>query len=239
MVSGYVNFFLQWECLFVPAVIVFLTAFLLVNWLRNSYANQNKKLKKITNKLISYPTQADTAMRNAPYCYKVQWHIYKRTNVDKPSLVFEFYKHDFVVKGVALAVIPTVISIFYFVVFCFAPTHNKYLFLLAFNALFVVTVVLVAMVFFVNRTRKAQRVFAQFLLELNKSIPTPPEPVFNTVERLNSLQQLEPTPNVMQRAAQILQQRGINSKRTVEEQRKINLALNGLLNAYAGKLTNQ
>ncbi|MBQ8872553.1 MAG: hypothetical protein IJ032_01230, partial [Clostridia bacterium] len=88
-------------------------------------------------------------------------------------------------------------------------------------------------------TRKAQRTFAEFLLELNKTIILPTKTTYNTVQKLTNLQRLEPTSNVMQRAAEILQQRGINSTRTTEEQRQINIAINGLLQAYSQKLARE
>lgn len=220
------------------ATFVSLIAFLLRNWLFNSYSKQNKRLSQITNKLISYPTQANTIMENAPYCYQVQWNIYKRSGASKPAVIFQFYKHFFAVKGWGLAIAPFVVSVVYFVAFCIDTQLIQYLLLLCFTALFVFSVVIVSLFLFTMRTRKAQRVFAEFLLELNKAIPINRTPTCDTVSRLNNLQRLEPTPSVMKRAAEILQQRGINSNRTVDEQRKINLALNGLLQAYASKISN-
>lgn len=235
----YVDFLANWECIFLLLSFVFLLIFLAQNWLTNVYAKQNKQLAIIRDKLISYPTQADSIMKQAPYCYQVQWHIFKRTNVDHPAIVFEFFKYAFSVKGIFLASVSTLISLAYFIGFCLDTTQVAYLLFFAFTLLFIVMVILVSLVFYTYRTRKAQRTFAEFLLELNKTIILPTKTTYNTVQKLTNLQRLEPTSSVMQRAAEILQQRGINSTRTTEEQRQINIAINGLLQAYSQKLARE
>ena len=61
----------------------------------------------------------------------------------------------------------------------------------------------------------------------------------DTLQQIRQLGKCEPTNAVFTRAAELLHNKGLNSgDRTVSQQRKLNNALNGLLQSYSKTTTN-
>ena len=85
------------------------------------------------------------------------------------------------------------------------------------------------------RESKAKKVFARFVNELNLNAridQITKDKTDDTVKELRELQKCKPTNAVFERASELLHDKGLNAYRTPDEQRKLNTALNGLLQSY-------
>lgn len=211
-----------------------LMLFAAINWLRNPYRKQNKKLVACTRNMRAYPAKASLFMASVPAEYRRQWRAFVNCGVDKPALVFEFVPLRKRVAAVWLIIVTSVTFSAYIGVFAFVRHSYAYIvlqvvFWLVFT-LFLITDKAIAK----RNTRRAKKIFAQFVTQLTACTPKNRTTAYDdAVKSLNKLNKAEVTDEAVGKASEILRDKGLGEDRTVEEQRRINLALNGLLQAYA------
>ena len=99
-------------------------------------------------------------------------------------------------------------------------------------------VLLLNRVFFRTRERRAKRKFGKFVALLNKrngSVAPPTSNLSGDITKINRLARTQPDDEALDKVAEILRKNGLDNTRTVEEQRKLNNAVNALLLAYADR----
>ena len=105
-------------------------------------------------------------------------------------------------------------------------------------ALSLIVVLLLSRAFFLARERRAKRKFGKFVALLNKRNANCVPPASNLTEdilTINGLARKQPDDETLDRVAEILHKNGLDNTRTVEEQRKLNNAVNALLLAYSAR----
>lgn len=232
----YVMDFMQnYDYVFMPIISCALLLFCAFNFCKNVYRKQNKKLKAVTRKICSYPHKTALYANGLPQEYRRQWRAYVNCNADMPSLAFEFAPIKYKVRLLRLIIVAAIINSLYLIAFVTDTSRYEYLIMqIAFWVAFTLIMVTDKLIF-ASHERKAKKVLARFLNELNRAIPYEPvkeDNVDKTVKQLNELQKCDPTNAVFDRASQLLREKGLESDRTVEQQRKLNGALNGLLQSY-------
>lgn len=230
-----INFFTLYDFIILPAISGALTLFCLANFCKNVYARQNKKLLSIARKICSYPHKTEQYANTLPKEYKRQWRAYLNSNAKQPSLMFEFVPFKNRLYLLRLVILAAITCSVYIVAFILDTTRTDYLifqivFWLAFTLVIIADYQLAKL-----HERKAKRIFARLVSELNKNLATEQvkeENLDDTIKQIRNLSECEPTNAVFDRASQLLHEKGLNGERTVEQQRKLNNALNGLLQSY-------
>ncbi len=230
-----VSFALQYYNFFTLVTFTTLIIVALVNFVVNPYFLQNCKLNSFRKRVVAKPSQVENNVRYLPKVYKRQWRAYKSSGTEKPSTVFEFVKKPFRYKLAFLHAICLVLSIIYLalgIYFCNqAMIVNQVAYLLA----SVLTAIISALIYGANLSH-AKKTFGRFVHHLNivvalcktnnMTVATDP------VEQISNLHLL-PKENAIDNAVNLLRQKGLDNPRTVDEQRKLNIALNNLLQSYA------
>lgn len=219
------------------ALMVLVGIFGLVNLCYNPYRRQNKKMKICRRKILAYPNKISKQIEVLPEDYRRQWRAYERSGADRPSLVFEFIKKKHKLKLMWLYVAAAVLSLIFVAAFVMGDARYDYL---IFQLVVWLTFAMFAIASkgaFGIRERKAKQIFGKFINELNRQTSLNNKDVSGVVERavrsLNELNGREVTRSTLSRASEILRKKGLDTDRTADEQRKINTALNSLLQAYA------
>ena len=203
-----------------------------VNWLTNPYRKQNKKLSNCYKSVCAYPDKIAKYAEKLPNDYRRQWRILVNCEA-KPSLVFEFVPKRKRTHLLWLFVIAALVSATYVAVFFVTAHHLSYLvfqvvFWLAFG---LVTVAGKAIQ--INQETRARKIFARLVTQFNRCAPIKCDVVEETVKQLQRLKHHEVNDDIVGKASALLRNKGLETNRTVEEQRRINSALNGLLQAYS------
>ena len=216
------------------AVFASLLLFGVVNWGYDPYRKQNKKFRVCTQSMRAHPAKTALYVTYLTEDYRRQWRAFVNCKTDKPSLVFEFVPKRKRPLALWLLVSAATVCSSYIAVFV-AVNRN-----LLYVAAQVVFWLAFALVLFADgavcrrQTRRAKRNFARFVAQLTAVTPQNPSTVVeDTVSALNKLNRGEVTDATVGKAGEILRAKGLSENRTVEQQRRINLALNGLLQAYA------
>lgn len=214
----------------------------LVNLFYNAYGKQNKQIRRTTRKIISQPRSIGMHVSGLPSVYRRQWRAFCNSNVTKPSLTFEFVPmRNKVVLTRIVALCYAVASLF-LIAFALDVSKQQYLIFALGYALLWVMIFVVNNAIFKQRQRTARHVFATFVAELNRYCNAPQVAVDTqaeqTARKLNQLGKGEVTDSVLSRASQLLHGKGLESQRSCAEQRKINDALNSLLQSYARNANN-
>lgn len=231
----FTNFLTHYDFIILPCISFVLALFCITNFCKNVYRKQNRKLRSITRKICAYPHMTAQYAAILPKQYQRQWRAYTNSGANQPSLVFEFVPIDNSIRLLRLLILSAVVCSLYIVAFAFNTTHFEYIiyqvvFLLAFTLVMVADKLL-----FKVRENKAKQVFARLVNELNlntKIDQITKDKTDTTVKELRELQKCKPTNAVFERASELLHDKGLNAYRTPEEQRKLNTALNGLLQSY-------
>ncbi len=211
-----------------------LTLFALINWLRNPYVRQNKKLAACTLNIRSYPAKTALYMAALPNEYRRQWRAFVNCGTDKPALVFEFVPLKKRVTALWLLIVTSVATAAYIGVFALVRQNFVYIIIQAVFWLTFTLFMIIDRAISKKYTRRAKQIFAKFVSQLTACTPKSHETeIDDTVKALTKLNKAEVTDATVGKASEILQSKGLSENRTVEEQRRINLALNGLLQAYA------
>ena len=214
----------------VTFAVVFL--FGVVNFITNPYRKQNKKLTAVYKGVFSCPDKVSKHVDKLPEDYRRQWRVVTNCGV-KPSLAFEFVKKRKRLHLLWLFVLAAVVSATYIAVFFVTERYVSYL---VFQVVFWLAFVLVMLVNKAvknSQERRARRVLAKLVAQLNSCAPLQRDAVDTTVKQLQRLNRFDVNDGVVQKASELLHSKGLEKTRTVEEQRKINSALNGLLQAYS------
>ena len=229
--------FLHTYCLYaLPAVAAMLLLFGIVNWSSNVYARQNKKIAYCTRIISAYPDKAGLYANLLPETYRRQWRAFVNSGAARPSDVFEFVPLRGRTYLVWLIVLTAALSSLYIAVFLFTSAQIGYiLFQVAFWLAFGLIIVAIKAIRRKN-ARRAKQIFGKLVSLLNRaaSLPKSDDAIIEeTVQKLNNLKKNEVTDVVVGQASQLLRGKGLDGTRSVEQQRKLNTALNGLLQAYA------
>ena len=237
---AYLNFILQfieaYDCILLPLAALSLVLFGICSWSRDVYRKNNKKITACCRKVASYPHKTARYVEMLPAEYRRQWRAYQNSKAAKPSLVFEFVP---IKRRIVLArefCFGAVLSALYVVAFAFDLSHTDYLvfqivFWLGFALALVVNKLIAK-----RKEYKAKQIFAKLVAELNRSAEYTAdnsEQVEATVKKLQQLNKCEVTGAVLTRASELLRGKGLDTNRSVAQQRKLNLALNGLLQSYS------
>lgn len=218
-----------------------LIVFALINLLYNPYRGHNKRLSRCTRCFNAYPDKVTFYSRNLPEEYRRQWRAFVNCGTDKPSLVFEFAPIKQRLLALWLFVGAACVQTTYIVVYFVVNANTAFLIMQPVFWLSFMLILLMRKLILRGIERHAKRVFASFVTSLSRATPRHPASVVNdTVKQLNQLNRQQVNDETVGKACEILRSKGLDQPRTVEEQRRINRALNGLLQSYAknSKLTN-
>ncbi|MCH5151774.1 MAG: hypothetical protein J1F65_03855 [Clostridiales bacterium] len=229
------NFLNGYAIVILPILFAVVPFFGVVNWASNVYRRQNRKIKACYRGICAKPDKAELIACLLPEDYRRQWRAFVNSKADKASLVFEFVKKDKRPRLLWLVIVAAICSSAYIAVFFFVAQHFSYLifqavYMLAFGLVMVINSAVGR-----HQERKAKRIFARLVAELNKCY----------VRGVGKAQTRDPSTEIKQlskqyvngdvvdKASELLHDKGLETDRTVEQQRKLNKALNGLLQAYA------
>ena len=231
-INTVLNFLNSYSAIILP--VLFATVFLygLVSWLANPYRKQNKKLQSTYRSVCAYPNKVAKYADKLPEEYRRQWRVVVNCGV-KPSLAFEFVPKRKRAHLLWLFVVAALASALYVAVF-FVTAH--YISYLVFQVVFYLAfglVVVANKAVKIRQEKRARTIFARLVSQLNRCVPVKSDVVEDTVKQLQRLNKHEVNDAVVGKASELLRNKGLETNRTVEEQRRINSALNGLLQAYS------
>ena len=235
---------LEWLMAFVVkndvAVMISLFALLFVwglcNVCPNVYRKQVAAMEKCRRLAIADPERIPLHVRFLPDEYRRQWRAYVRAKAEKPSLTFEFVPVKRRWQLMGLFFVMLFLSAFLFGTF--VPNEGKesyVIFQIAYGNAIALTFV-VAGVADARKERKARFAFGKLVAELNRHLDVKEDQkqkLDETVRKINDLKCGPVTENTLNRAAEILKNKGLEENRSAADQRKLNTALNMLLQAYA------
>lgn len=231
------QFFNTYSDFFVIGMFLSLIFVAIVNWTYNPYCRQNRRLDKCSRVMTLRPEHVFDQPKLLSGDYRRQWRAYLNSHADKPSAVFEFVPKRHRVLCVRLLVLSTAVAVCFAVSFAFSLTTSDIL-VFAVYALSLIVVLLLSRAFFLARERRAKRKFGKFVALLNKRNANCVPPASNLTEdilTINGLARKQPDDETLDRVAEILHKNGLDNTRTVEEQRKLNNAVNALLLAYSAR----
>ena len=124
----------------ITAIALWIYAF--VNWSRNPYRRQNKKIAYCSRIVSSYPARAQLYANLLPEAYRRQWRAFVNSGTDKPSRVFEFVVVRSRMRLTWLLIVSITVSSLYVAVFALVNPQMGYLiyqvaFMLAFGLIIV------------------------------------------------------------------------------------------------------
>lgn len=205
-----------------------------VYWIKNPYRKQNKKFNLCQFKIVANPKLAWLYVADVPEEYCRQWRAYVNSGAARPSLVFEFVPKKNKIWLLPCFVWCAVVSTCYIVLFALDTSHKEYLVFQAAFWLAFVVVMLVGKILFVKKEKRARQTFGKFVCQLN-AIKDISQNDVGVAQRIAEMKKLETSKSTLEKASELLRKSGLESARTVEQQRQINNALNGLLQAYSRK----
>ena len=230
------NFLNQYCLIILPCLAALLILFGIVNWASNVYRKQNKKMAYCSRIVSAYPDKVVLYANLLPEDYRRQWRAFVNSGTEKPSDVFEFVRLRPKMHLVWCVVVAALVSSLYVAVFVLTSRQIGYvLFQVAFWLAFGLIIVANKGIRRRNE-RHAKQQFGKLVSLLNRSAALPKSDdmiIEETVQKLNNLKKNEVTDVVIGQASQLLRGKGLDGPRSVEQQRKLNTALNGLLQAYA------
>ncbi len=218
------------------ALFAALLVFGIVNWAYDPYRKSNAKLKACVKGMRAYPSKVALYMAMLPADYRRQWRAFVNCKTDKPSLVFEFVPQKKRVVALWLLIAASVATTFYVAVFALVSMNFTYIVLQVVFWLAFTIILLVERVIARHNVRRAKQLFGQMVAQLTACTPASHTTVVeDTVTALKKLNKADVTDETVGKACELLRNKGLDGKepRTTEEQRRINVALNGLLQAYA------
>lgn len=235
-ITTVLQFLEKYDVIVLSVAAALLTLFAVVNFSVNVYRKQNKKITAVTNKIASFPNKTAQFTSALPSEYKRQWRAYVNSGAAKPSLTFEFAPIKNRVRLLRLFILTAVISSLYIAAFAFDTARREYIIFQIVFWLAFALIMIVRKILSVRKERKAKRIFARFVTELNRATALPQsaaEQLDKTVAELKEINKRDVTDAALSRASELLHSKGLSANRSVEQQRKLNGALNGLLQSYA------
>lgn len=211
-----------------------LALFAAINWLHDPYRKQNKRMRNCIKCVNAFPDRATFYARHLPNEYRRQWRAYINCGTDKPALVFEFAPIRCRLLALWLFVGAACVMTSYIAVYFAVNADVGYLVMQPVFWLSFMLTLLMRKLIARGNERRAKRLFAQFVTTITRITPPKSSTVVEeTVKELNKLNRQEVNDAVVGKAGEILRNRGLDAPRTIDEQRRINSALNGLLQSYA------
>ena len=247
------------NCIYI-AMFGALAVIALVNFVHNPYAKQNVKLKRFNKKILQRPSSVVLEVKHLPAEYQRQWRAFVNSRCQKPSVVFEFVKRPQKYLLWFAHFVTVLFCVAYTVMAFVLRSEEMFAIQVAF-VLFGVLVLLVTNIIGSYNLSRARRVYGKFLHDLNlvtdilKSDKNTTPPINLGAKATNSTfsptestipvaehpisqtppQTAENEGDVIEKTVRILKQKGLDNPRTAEEQRRLNLALNNLLQACCKK----
>ena len=232
-ITTVLNFLNDYSIIILPILYMALFVYAIVNWVDNPYRRQNKKLVACYKGLCAYPDKLAKYAGMLPEDYRRQWRACVNSNT-KPSLVFEFVPKRKSARMLWLFVPVALVGLVYVAVFFVTKAYYSYL---IFQLVFWLTFGLVTVASKAverHQTKRAKQLFAKLVTMLNRTTPlTSSEVLEDTVKQLQKLNKHQVNDSVIGKASELLRNKGLDTSRSVEQQRKLNNALNGLLQAYS------
>ncbi len=227
-----IDFLISYDVFILPATFLSVWVFGIVNWCKNVYRKQNHALENCRTCVLRNPKFAGVFVASVPEEYRRQWRAFVNSNAARPSLVFEFVPRKNKVRLAHLFVLCAVVSLVYLALFVYDTAHRDYVvFQFAFWLAFAL-VMIVDMLIFRKKEKRARQIFGRFVAQLNATKSEVGRLENKTVaQKLNGLKANNELS--IEKASEILREDGLHAVRTVEEQKDINTALNGLLQAYS------
>lgn len=250
-------FLLNYKTFVLIATFGILSITALVNFAYNPYGKQNAKLKRFNKKIVMHPSSVVTEIHILPKEYQRQWRAYVNSGCNKPSTVFEFVKLPTPYLLWFAHFAATATSTFYLVMAILLNYSSLFTTQIVFLLLSVMVVLVKNIINKINLAH-ARKIFGKFLHDLNRitqlyknsnqqqnpvenhtsthqnnaSFDTQPSQQSVIIPHSEQISQGETSnETIVDKAVRILRQKGLENPRTVEEQRKLNLALNNLLQA--------
>ena len=231
-INTVLNFLNDYSIIILPVLFATVILYGLANWLSNPYRKQNKKLSVCFKGIVSYPEKAAKYIDKLPEDYRRQWRVCINCDA-KPSLVFEFVSKRKHLHLLWLFVLAAIVSAAYIAVFFMTAAYYSYLvfqvvFWLAFGLVMIANKA-------VNRCqqRRARKIFARLVTQINRIAPIKSDVVEDTVKQLQQLKRHDVNDTIVGKASELLRNKGLETNRSVDQQRRLNSALNGLLQAYS------
>ena len=232
-INTVLNFLNANSVIILPILLATVILYGLANWLTNPYRKQNKKFAASYKSVCAYPDKVAKYAEKLPEDYRRQWRILLNCGSATPALVFEFVKKRKRARLLWLFVLAAIINVTYVAVFFVAERNFSYLifqvvFWLAFGLVIVANKAVCK-----KQEKRARQIFAKFVTQVNRSAPLHSDTVDQTVKQLQQFNRHEVNDSVVGQASELLRNKGLDQNRSVEQQRKLNGALNGLLQAYS------
>lgn len=236
------DFFIHYDIFILPATFLLLWVFGVINFCKNVYGKQNKKINACRYKLLKNKCNATAILSTAPEECRRQWRAFRASGAQKPSQTFEFVPRKNKLIGILLLVLCVLVSCVYLAIFITDVTQQTYLvFQIAFY-LALAIILVVNKLLFRRKEKRARQIFGKLVAQLNAVVANNGRDAVvgqgdvngnSVAEKLKAVKRNGADQNAILQASQILRQHGLNANRTAHEQRQINHALNGLLQAYS------
>lgn len=228
-----IDFLITYDVFILPAAFLAVWIFGIINWSKNVYRKQNRALETCRANVLRDPKFAGVFVAALPEEYRRQWRAFVNGKAERPSQVFEFVPRKNKTTAVHLFVLCTLVSCAYLALFVYDVSHREYLvFQFAFWLAFALVMV-VDLLIFRKKEKRARQIFGRFVAQLNAVKPETDSGTDKTVAQKISGLKSSPIEESIVRASKILRENGLEGERTAEEQKDINTALNGLLQAYS------
>lgn len=233
-VQEMVFYMTAYDVYILSALFVAVWVFGVANWCKNPYRKQNKKLNVCRNKIVANPKLTWLYMASVTKEYCRQWRAYVNSGAERPSIVFEFVPRKNRLLLLSTFIFCAIVSTAYVVLFALDTSHREYVVFQAAFWLAFAVVLIVNKVIFAKREKRARQIFGKFVKQLNATRDIAQgEDATNVTKRLAEISKQETGKTALQKASEVLRAGGLENTRTAEQQRQINHALNGLLQAYS------
>lgn len=233
------NFLNDYAIVILPILFAVVPIFGIINWICNVYRRQNRKINTCYRAILAKPDKVNLIACLLPEEYRRQWRAFVNTGADKASLVFEFVKKDKRPRLLWLVIVGAMVSSAYIAVFVLVARNYSYLIFQAVYMFAFAIVMVINSAVGRRQERKSKKIFARLVSELNKCYVRGVGccKSQDTVKQIKQLNKQYVNDDVVGKASDLLRDKGLETNRSVEQQRKLNKALNGLLQAYARNAT--
>lgn len=226
------DFFVKYDYVLLPLLLIGVGIFAVANWLVNVYAKQNRKFVHCRKQIVADSTHLAKHVRNLPSEYRRQYRAYVNSGAELPGQTFEFVPLRNKLVLIRFFVLLAVLTGIYIVAYGFGKVDGWYLlYVVSFWLAFVVAL-LINRGIFVCQQKHARRIFGEFVATLNKYVAMAQQPTQTTLQQLNTLKREPCCDETLSRCVELLRD-NLAEDRPVEEQRQVNRALNSLLQSYA------
>ena len=233
------DFFVHYDVCVLPSLFAAVWIFGVINWSANVYRKQNKLLAECQRKVLTGPKFTGVYVSALPREYLRQWRAYVNSKAERPSLVFEFVPRKKKTLCLPLFVACATVCTGYLALFFADTSHREYL---VFQAAFWLSFCVVTFVndnLFAKKEKTARQIFGKFVAQLNSLKNVPQMQTQNLAKELDKLKKDVVGDDALTKASTLLRQNGLEGNRSAEQQRKINTALNGLLQAYSRSVAHE